>query len=330
MTSTSTWTRRTILGTLAAAPVAAAIPTGAWASTTPVTSSDPILGFVLDRRRIKRIDLPGNGDQTVLAGISNTGRIVGKTPSVDAVGFDGLVGDVRGFRRFAFPGARATYATKVNQRGQIVGAANRRAPTVGSPGTFGYLVDRGRFTRIAVSDAVYTQAHGLNNRGQVVGEFLDEAGVFHGFRWERGRFTTFDGPLGGSTSITDINDRGVMVGLYIAEDGTGRGFQLRGDTYTTFGAVGLPVTLPWDINNLGQVAGSSFDLVAEGHGFLFADGIDQPVTQIDVPGASATNVFGLDDRGRLLGIYVNPNAGGRAVPAGLPRQPLGLTARVLQ
>ena len=44
------------------------------------------------------------------------------------------------------------------------------------------------------------------------------------------------------------------------------------------------------------------------HGFLLEKGADGPVTQVDVPGAPRTAVFGLDDRGRLVGVYENPGA----------------------
>jgi uncharacterized membrane protein len=300
----------------------------------PDPSSDPRIGFVLDRGRVDRIDLPGDGVGTVLTGISNRGKIVGKTPDVDGVGFDGIVGDRDGeFRRFDFPGALATYANKIDERGRIVGAANRTAPDVGVPGTFGYLLDRGRFTRIAYPGAVYTQALGLNNRGQVVGEYLDQDGVFHGFRWEKGRFTTFDGPTGTGASITDINDRGDMVGSYLADDGSVRGFLLRKGFDTTFAALGFPFTFATDVNNRGQIASLAFsdpDL-NEIHGFLLADGAGGPVTQIDVPGAPRTAVYGLDDRGRLVGVYENPDApptAARSSAAVIPQLdalPLGLS-----
>jgi hypothetical protein len=249
MTSTNALTRRTFLGALAAAPVAAAVPTGAWASSVAAGSRDSTIGFVLDHGRIERIHLPGNGDHTVLSGITNHGLIVGKVPSRNGVGFDGLVGDVRRLRRFRFPGAQATYANKANDRGQIVGAANRQAPTVGSPGTFGFLLDRERFTRIAVPGAVYTQAFGMNNRGDVVGEYLKADGTF---------------PL---TFVTDINDQGQIAGYALSD---------------------LQLT--------------------EVHGFLLADGVGGPIAQIDVRQAPRTAVYGLDDRGRLVGVYDNPNA----------------------
>lgn len=329
MTSTNALTRRTFLGALAVAPMAAAVPTGAWASSVAAGSRDSTIGFVLDRGRIKRIHLPGNGDQTVLSGITNHGLIVGKVPSRNGVGFDGLVGDVRRLRRLRFPGAKATYANKANDRGQIVGAANRQAPTVGSPGTFGFLLDRGRFTRIAVPGAVYTQAFGLNNRGDVVGEYLKADGTFRGFRWKRGQFSRFDGPDGSSGSLVDVNDRGDMVGVYFGEGGTLRGFQLRRGKYSTFGAFGFPLTFVTDINDQGQIAGYALsDLqLTEVHGFLLVHGLGGPITQIDVRRAPRTAVYGLDDRGRLVGVYDNPNAtqGGFRTAQAAPL-PLGLSS----
>src|SRR5262245_29566996 len=310
MTSTSTFARRTFLGAIAATPVAAALPTGARASTVATRPRDSMIGFVLDQGRIKRIDLPGNCNQTVLSGITNRGLIVGKVPSRNGVGFEGLDGDASKLRRFRFPGAMATYANKANDRGQIVGAANRRAPTTGTPGTFGFLLDRGRFTRIAVPGAVYTQAFGLNDRGEVVGEYLRDDGTFHGFRWKRGRFGHFDGPDDSGGSLVDVNDRGDMVGVYFAEGGALRGFLLRRGKYATFGAFGFPFSFATDINDRGQIAGYALsDLeLTEVHGFLLAEGVGGPITQIDVRRAPRTAIYGLDDRGRLVGVCDNPSA----------------------
>jgi len=290
--------------------VLAALAVAGAASAGSATSRDAAIGFVLDRGRIDRIDLPGDGSFTVLARITNRGRIVGKTPDQDGVGFDGLVGNRRKLRRFEFPGAMATYAQGIDERGRIVGDASP-GPSVLDPGATGYLLDRGRLRRIAYPGAVYTQAFGINNRGQVVGEYLDQDGVVHGYRWKNGRFKSFDGPTGTSASITDINDRGDMVGAYALDPSNPlagvRGFLLRKGSYTTFSAPGFPLTLPFDINNRGQIAGLTGDLTEE-HGFLLAKGADGPMTQIDVPGAPRTGVYGLDDRGRLIGVYDNPNA----------------------
>jgi probable HAF family extracellular repeat protein len=280
---------------------------------------DPAVGFVLDHGRIHRIDLPGDGSLTVLSKINNRGRIVGKTPDEDGNGFDGLVGDRRGLHRFEAPGATATYAQGVNDRGWIVGDASP-GPRVTFPGATGYLLVDGRYTRIAYPGAVYTQAYDVNNRGQVVGEYLDHSGVFHGYRWEDGRFSSFDGPLGSGASITGINDRGDMVGAYPLDPSDPlaglRGFVLRDGEYTTFSSPGAQITVPFDINKRGQVAGVVFTdpTVTEVHGFVYARGVERPATQIDVPGALNTSVFGIDDSGRLLGVYDNPNVPQRTQP----------------
>ena len=324
---------RALLALAASACLLSTFAAAGGAAAGSGTSRDLAIGFVLDRGRYQSIDLPGDGRFTVLARITNSGRIVGKTPDEDGVGYDALVGDRRKLRRFEFPGATATYAQGINERGQIVGDASPTFSVV-DPGATGYLLDRGRYTRIAYPGAINTQAWGINNRGQVVGEYVDQQGVPHGYRWEKGRFTSFDGPLGTGASILDINDRGDMVGFYPLDPSDpfarGRGFLLRNGRYTTFAVPGFPVTLPFDINNRGQIAGVTGDLT-EGHGFLLAKGARGPVTRIDVPGAPNTGVYGLDDRGRLIGVYDKPNAAPSAQrarlqqPALLDPLPLGLT-----
>jgi probable HAF family extracellular repeat protein len=342
----STSIRRRGIAAIAAAVLVALAVAGS-ASAGSDRSGDTSFGFLLDRGRYQLIDLPGADVRgatgiSALTGISNRGRIVGKAVDADGEGFYGLMGDRRGrFRRIEYPGALATYANKINDRGSIVGEANTTAPrVVYTPGTFGYLLDKGRFTRIACPGAVSTRPLGINNRGHVVGEYLDQAGVFHGFRWENGRFRTFDGPLGTGASITDINDRGDMVGAYLAEDGIVRGFLLRKGKYATFSALGLPATAPFDINNRGQIAGTGIAYDAAGNvtsarGFLLHNGADGPVTPIDVPGAPGTAVTGLDDRGRTVGfVDLRPSAAPASARASsqiaspkLDQLPLGLGER---
>ena len=60
----------------------------------------------------------------------------------------------------------------------------------------------------------------------------------------------------------------------------------------------LPTT--FNANAVSQVA-------TEVHGFV-TDRAGGPLTRIDVPGAPATVASGIDDRGRIAGLYLNPNA----------------------
>lgn len=294
-------------------------------------------GFLLDKGRYRTIQAPGARTHTYAWGINDRGLIAG---GFDNPSFDGPDGRGHGavreksgrFVRFDVPGAISTLANKIDDRGQIVGGSNDSNISVGAPGTKGFLFHRGRLTTINVPGSIETQALGINNHGRVVGEYVDAAGTFHGFLWHRGQFTTIDGPgsLGGI--VTDINDRGQMVGAYIDTGGTARGFLLSKGVYTTFAAPYGPITLPTDINNRGQIVGSTLSdpVGTESHGFVLRKGVDGPFTQIDVPGSLGTIARGIDHRGRIVGLYANPDAVASTartraqLPPLLPRLPLGL------
>ena len=187
----------------------------------------------------------------------------------------------------------------------------------------GFLRDsKGRFTTIRKPGAVRTQALGVNDRGQVVGDYLLPDGSIHGYRWSNGRFITIDGPGGADATLTGINERGDIIGAYPSGP-TSRlnGFLLRKGRYHTFAVRGVRHTLPLGINDRGQVAGYTItgdDLITGARGFLYAKGLDSPLTRIDVPGASITGVTGIDNRGRLVGLYVNPDTGSTSSPVSSP------------
>jgi hypothetical protein len=70
---------------------------------------------------------------------------------------------------------------------------------------------------------------------------------------------------------------------------------------------GAAATSLVDINDRGQVAGSTLaptqqDPLAGARGFLLASGVKGPFTPVDVPGAPRNLVYGLNDRGQLVGV----------------------------
>jgi hypothetical protein len=294
-------------------------------------------GFLFAGGRYTTIEAPRSRTHTYAHGINNRGQIAGgfDNPSVD--GPDGRIhGVVREgggrFDRFDVPGAIGTVANKINDRGDVVGGSLDTAANVGAPGTDGFLLRRGRFTTLRVPGSLETQALGINNRGQIVGEHFGADGIFHGFLWRRGRFTTIDGPGSLGAAVFDINDRGQMVGAYLAADGSWRGFLLSSGRYTTFAAPGSPVTFPTDVNNRGQIVGSGLSYDAGGEltsarGFVLRRGVDGPFTPIDVPGAPGTLPRGIDDRGRIVGLYANANAAPSPQPNAM--QPMGAPSAML-
>jgi probable HAF family extracellular repeat protein len=328
------------LGVLAARPASAHATPGAGAPDRERATSDRgepreirSPGFLFVDGRFTTIQVPRARTHTYAFGINDRGLIAG---GFDNPSFDGPNGRGHGivrqrdgsFLRFDVRGAVATLATKINDRGQVVGGFNPTNVSVGAVGTKGFLRGPRGVRVINVPGSIETQALGINNVGVVVGEYVDADGVFHGFRWKDGRFTTIDGPgsLGGA--VLDINDRGHLVGAYFTPRGTFRGFVLRNGRYRTFSAPFGPIDLPTDINNRGQIVGSSLSdpTGTESHGFLLRRGVGGPFARIDFPGTSQTLARGIDDRGRIVGLYGNPAAAPGAVTAQRAGQPSALLA----
>jgi hypothetical protein len=131
-----------------------------------------------------------------------------------------------------------------------------------------------------------------------------------------------------------------MVGLYFDADGMSHGFfRNASGQISTIDAAGVLITLPFDVNNRGQIVGITTTAPSLGpddnevRGFVLRDGAGGPFTQIDVPGATDTAASGIDDRGRIVGLYQRPSATpserrARArQPAAIPALPLRLAQR---
>jgi probable HAF family extracellular repeat protein len=184
---------------------------------------------------------------------------------------------------------------------------------------------------IHVPGAVQTQAFGINDRGQVVGEYYLPDGSVHGYLWRNGRFTTIDGPQGAGAAATDINNRGQILGVH-APGGVDelRGFLLTRGRYETFDAPGR-YDQPFGLNNRGQIVVSTTDgPLTNIRAFLMRDGVDGPFTEVRVPGSLATFATGLDDHGRIVGLYESAAPGpaaqhSEAMPMPAPdAMPLGV------
>jgi probable HAF family extracellular repeat protein len=342
----STRVRRRRVAVIAAAAAALAAlavsvnGTAGGAQATEASGDRPTIrspGFLFEKGRYRTIEAPRARTHTYAHGINNRGQIAGAfdNPSADGPNgrIHGIIWEPNGrLVRFDVPGAIGTVANKINDRRQVVGGYNRTGISVGAPGTKGFLRRRGKLTRINVPGSIETQALGINNHGAVVGEYVDADGAFHGFLWRKGRLRTIDGPGSLAGAVLDINDHGQKVGAYFAADGTTRGFLLRNGRYTTFDAPYGPLDLPLDINNRGQIVGSSLadPTGTESHGFLLRRGVGGPFTRIDFPGTPQTLARGIDDHGRIVGLYGNPDAAPaaaratskRAMP--MPVLPLGL------
>jgi uncharacterized membrane protein len=294
---------------VATAPAASAEPPSS-APTASARSQTP--SFVLHRGDYRSFEAADPTVQLAAGDITDSGVIVGEylTPTREA----GFRRDARGrITRIDLAGAAGTQVDKTNRRGQIVGNSSRVSPFLPGDGSRGYVLDRGKLTRINVPRAKRTIPHGINDQGVVVGGYVDTEGNSRGFRWIRGRYKTFAVPDAAFTEPLATNNHGQIVGVYGDTNGVVHGFLLEHREYTTLDVIGATVSIPFDINNRGQVVISAFSPTADdpnagARGFVLREGPGGPFTEIRFPGAPKTLVTGLDDRGRVVGIYQNPNA----------------------
>ena len=93
-----------------------------------------------------------------------------------------------------FPALWDPDPNKINDRGQIVGIYS--TITNGTTRSqHGLSLGRRRLHHRSMSPALPARLRDIDNHGRIVGEYLDAAGIFHGFlRDPGGTFTTIDVP----------------------------------------------------------------------------------------------------------------------------------------
>jgi uncharacterized membrane protein len=222
------------------------------------------------------VNPPGSGGVSELLGVNDAGVAVGDY-------FDAQGGQ-HAFQRAADgtlsllpdPVANAqSEPVSINNLGEIVGSYT----LPGVHGCTGYVYAAGVYHTLSIPGATCVFAYSLNTRGQLTGTYFDSAGLGHGFVMTR-----------------DDDDRGwrhpVMRDITIGDH----------------------TTVPWRINDRGEILG--YYIAIEGgqhvdHGFVMQGG---QVRTLDFPGATDTNLFGLTDRGVIVGTYDGFSRGVLAVP----------------
>ncbi len=273
--------------------VSALVPSGVHAFPTPNFAFVPI-------------DFPGAG-ATQVRGINNSGQIVGSyganNNAISGVGDShDLTENLHGFlfskgiySTIDHPGANWTYPQAITDSGKVagfIGEYDQRGWVTGQ--LIGYLQDGQNFAdfqeegrNMFVQDA--------SDQGPVVGFAHDGGGTGPGFIYDKGTFTNISKPGTATTYFSGTTEMGTTVGY-----GAGSFFTVRRGALSPLqvpsGYINFGIS---DINNLSEFAGTCQD--GNGiHGFVMRNGT---VTTIDFPGADATEVHGLNDRGDVVGVY---------------------------
>ena len=196
------------------------------------------------------------------------------------------------------PGAYNTAPQAINDSNTIVGYY-----TDGTS-NFAFTYDGVTFTPFTYPGAVATEAFGINANGVIVGTyFVSTSANGHAFMKTGATYTNIDPPAAASSAALGINSFGDVVGEYVDSTGNQHGYLWKhGDAApTVLSYNGVSSVLPYALNDSLTIVGSAkvgSDLV----GFM-AKG--SAVTLIEVPGAGATEAYGINNAGVIVGVYVS-------------------------
>lgn len=209
---------------------------------------------------------------------------------------------------FDYPGTgNSTTPFGINQGGDIAG--DFADP---SGATRGFIRYRdGSFSAPIVDPndtANFTRGLGINSAQTVTGDFFNVAdNVFHGFFLSGGVFTQFDFGAGFSTNVVGISDAGDFVGLFGSVTQPNQAFVNIGGTSTVISVPGATTGEADGIDNFDRVVGVFSSDAVNFHGFLRqANGA--LTFPIDFPGSAQTLPRGINDRGWVVGRYINTDA----------------------
>jgi probable HAF family extracellular repeat protein len=200
-----------------------------------------------------------------------------------------------------------TYATSINNHGQIVGYFDQGSTTL--PHAFlrqpdGTVVDLGTFGGV---EAVATA---INNRGQIVGWRFGTDGRYHAFLTGPGGYAFQDlGSLGANTNTYAyaVNNLGDIVGSSGVLDNAGveqsHAFFYSGGQMRDLGTLGGAFSYAFGINDFGQIVGWS--QLADGtsqHAFVYLKGQMRDLNDLlsaAPPGWTITGANGINDRSQI-------------------------------
>jgi hypothetical protein len=171
--------------------------------------------------------------------------------------------------------------------------------------------------------SVQTQVTGLNDDGVTVGFFstMNTASMTNnnfGFYASNGSFHQVNFPTGDNASpqvdqLLGVNDHGVAVGFYTNGQGSSRGYEYNIGShqftrilppgYTSGTSLNSPSLTATGINNHGDVTGFYNKTSAQVDAFLKLHN-GQFIT-LEVPGASMTQAFGVNDSDEVVGTYTD-------------------------
>ncbi len=219
-----------------------------------------------------------------------------------------LAADSYSMTTIDYPDAKATFATGINNRGDIVGYYR-----VGTTRHAMFIRDGAFITPTDILATNWSEASKSNDRGDVVGRYVDEDGILHGFL-ASGRdyaLTLLDYPGSNDTRPRAINESGTVVGFWCNAEGC-HGFIWDKGDFSILDVEGAANTYLTGINERGDIVGS-WDDGSTTHGFVFSKGqfssIDAPSPAV-AGGVTGTELLDINALGHIIGVYYDADGVG--------------------
>jgi len=158
-----------------------------------------------------------------------------------------------------------------------------------------------QFTPINFPGAQETFPVRINENGQIVGVYIDDNSKQHGFLLSTGTYTAIDIPSANNTAAAGINNHSEIVGRFNQSSNplppwVGNQGWLLDDTGLSL----IAARQASDINDAGEIVGT--DVVSGQPSRLGFVKSGETFTQFQV-GAAATQAFGINNSGHVVGIF---------------------------
>ncbi len=215
-----------------------------------------------------------------------------------------------------FPGSVQTQVTGLNNRGVTVGFWSDQNNANQVNDNFGFYAVGGRrfhtvnFPTTNPATPPVDQLLGVNNHNLAVGFYTDAAGANHGYEYNINRHSFRRVIVSGATSVTAaaINNRNAVAGFFTNAAGATDAFLQRSNGKTI--DLAFPrasITQAFGVNDSNEVVGVyqlGTGSAATMHGFTWT--ARHGFATVDDPnGVGTTTVNGVNDRGQLVGFYVD-------------------------
>jgi hypothetical protein len=238
-------------------------------------SSNVSHGFTRDSAGVLTIiDVPGAGkgiDQgTYTAGVSSGGQISGSYADSSSREHGFWLGTSGTIVTFDAPNSDCTFATGINDSGQVAGYYCYN----GFPaGPFGFIwTESSPTVTFEPPNNLFLYSARINSYGEVAGFFQNTLGKSRlYYRDANGNITTFSpspGPTSGDIYVGAINDSGTIVGYFNYQTGAAEGFVREGSRITQVSIAGAAATYVLAVNAYGTLAGYYADANGAYHGFI--------------------------------------------------------------